>query len=146
MPQNDDDNLEALARDALLDDDDEVHRRKKRHGLRLVAGTDKPPRLERSTKLFAKAPEEWLLAADCSLPPRWRWYFLLQIRSKQGTKRVGATNKLATQIGLASRSDKLRHLRALEKLGLVTVMRDGKKEPTVTLCPIPGWPPPRRPR
>jgi hypothetical protein len=150
MPPSDDDDLGELARNTLLEDDDgEVYRRKKGPELRLVSSTDKPrpkakpPHLQRNDGLFGNAPRSWLLAADCPLPPRWRLYFLLQIGSVQGTRQADATNKLARSIGLTNRSSKMRQLRILEKLGLVTVARDGRKEPSVTLCPIPGWPPPR---
>jgi hypothetical protein len=98
-------------------------------------------KLKRATGLFASSPEAWIVTPSCPLPTLWRLYYLLQIRSVQGTKPVHATNELALQIGITIRSVKMRHLRNLKTLGLVTVAHDGLKEPYVTLRPIPGWPP-----
>jgi hypothetical protein len=150
MPPNDDHDLEELARNTLLDDDEgEVYRQSEGPRLRVVGGTEKPrtkakpSQLRRgaTTELFARAPEKWLLATDCPLPRCWRLYFLLQIRSAQGARRVRVTNELAATVGLTSPATKMRQLRALRKLGLLVVTGDGQQAPSVTLQPIPGWAP-----
>jgi hypothetical protein len=137
QPESDSDDLADLwldiGADPLLDGEPATQEPK---------STRKPQQLRRSTRLFGNAPEDWLLARDCPLPTFWRFYFLLQIRSVQGTKPVHASTKLAAQVGISQRSGKLRHLQTAERLGLVVVTRiDRRKGPLVKLCPIHGWPP-----
>jgi hypothetical protein len=98
--------------------------------------------LRRQTGLFGIAPEPWLLSPDCPLPARWRFYFLLQLWSKQGTRPVHVTNKRVAPLGF-DRWRKMRQLRALEHFGLLTLKLDGHKEPFATLCSIIAWPPTR---
>ena len=100
----------------------------------------RPERLQRNSGLFGVAPLPWLVSPDCPLAARWRLYFLLQLKSYQGTEPIRLTNDRAAELGL-DRFCKRRHLRELEILGLVAVKRVGKKVPEVTLCSIPGWPP-----
>ena len=91
-----------------------------------------PPRRE-----FARVPFSWLrmLERDGGFPAWTRLYLWLWYRSSEGKKPVRLTNEKATEVRL-DRASKLRRLRHLETRGLVTVMRQGRRAPLVTVRPF----------
>ena len=86
---------------------------------------------------FARVPFSWLrmLERDGGFPAWIRLYLWLWYRSSEGKKPVRLTNEKATEVRL-DRASKLRRLRHLETRGLVTVTRQGRRAPFVTVLPF----------
>ena len=76
-----------------------------------------------------------MLEQDGGFPAWIRLYLWLWYRSGEGKNPVRLTNEKAAEVRL-DRSSKLRRLRHLETRGLVTVTRQGRRAPLVTVLPF----------
>jgi hypothetical protein len=85
------------------------------------------PRMPPIDDLFSPITLEMLhnRQFDVIHPPITRLYHFIVAQSYRGTQPFDLTNKMAAKLGI-DRFQKSRHLAELERLGLVTVIRDGQ--------------------
>ena len=103
-----------------------------------TAAAAKPSRMPRTNRPFAIAHLDLLVAGgalNVLLPAPARLYFHLQYASRRGARPVRLTNNDAAQLGLG-RQAKSRALQFLEKHGIVSVERVGKRSPSVTILVV----------
>jgi hypothetical protein len=61
-----------------------------------------------------------------------RLYLFLQYRSRRGNQVLRLTNDMLAEVGI-DRTNKPKYLKQLEGLGLITVARDGNRNPEITV-------------
>jgi hypothetical protein len=95
--------------------------------------------LPRSKKHFARVLFSWLAVSerDGGYSAWVRLHLCLWFRSHEGKRTVRLTSAVAAEAHL-DRKSKLRRLRQLEARGLVSVVRDGRKVPVVTVKAVTG--------
>src|SRR5262249_11218406 len=87
---------------------------------------------------FAAARQRWLQDRrwDKLFTPRGRLFLYLQIKSKEGARPVQLSADELSSLGIP-RSNKLRELRELERIGLISVSLNGKRSVEVL---VNRWP------
>ena len=92
------------------------------------------PKKTKSPDLFAKVPLWWAVqAAQATRTPKamvWIWLLHLAWRARSNTFRLPSER---LRVRGVSRFTKMRALRELEAAGLIQVVRERGKSPTVTL-------------
>lgn len=103
--------------------------------LHVVVNNDAKPKPKPKAPQFAKIPLDWLREppATCGqIPPALRLYLLLQYVTKRGTRPMRLTNDMLAMARIV-RQHKTRYLGVLERRGLIAVVRDGNRNPEISL-------------
>ena len=105
--------------------------------LYVVADDGVPSPVRTVGRRFAQIPLEWLgdPVWQRQIAPALRLYLVLQFATKRGARPVRLTNSMAAGAGI-ERRHKTRYLRQLEAQDLVEVVRDGNRNPEVSLTGV----------